>query len=65
MHDGFGFTRGHQDRDDESGLVTHDKPVVSEAYLMDLAVPLAECLADEGRDRRDHAPHDIPVFVRH
>src|SRR5438552_16272381 len=65
VYDGFGFTRGHQDRDDESRLVAHDKPVISEGHLMHLAVPLAECLADEGRDRRDHAPDHIPVLVRH
>src|SRR2546430_1992288 len=65
VHDGFGFTRGYQDRDDESRLVAHDEPVVPEGHLMDLAVPLRECLADEGRDRRDHAPDHIPVLVRH
>src|SRR5438552_937262 len=45
--------------------LSQTRPTGGGEYLMRLAVPLAECLADEGRDRRDHAPHDIPVFVRH
>src|SRR5438876_11379261 len=61
----FRVTRPDEDRDDESALVAHHEPMVAEGDLVHLPVPFRERLADERRDRGDHAPDDIAVFVAH